>query len=350
MGIKLNTFFSKNSKSNIFIIHAKSQMPKFDEDDEAELANIMNSNQQRITKPISAKKVNNKTNPDIAAPKKTDLKLLSESYTNEFLGQKMPSSSALKASPKLDVPTPQQIPPLVKPNNDWRNVKSDVNPALYSNPTKKSTQTPMKSQTPQKSIQPQDDYDEYFSFTDLDYDDFEQAMREEENGDMGVKASKVSKPVIVHHGLHSGDQIPAALLNNNLLLPDGSKCDLSKLVRPDSEFLLIFSDPRRLTESFRDVLRQFATIPITSSRISLLAVNCDDASDQRKFIKKFNNGNGIPVSNGSPTYSLLTDPTKKVSCYIYIYLLLLCIHNFSILTIHHIFVSFKYIVYVEDKV
>lgn len=301
--------------SSLFQLHAKSHDKPYERDDDDELARIFSDNQQRV------KKVTNQKNPPqspVSMKSKPDLKSLSQIYSENFVNPSTPAVSSISGpsqqlstgtnkskNPKRTspFPSPEQLSPITKPNNDWRNAKSEAISFKTLNYEDKKA----------PKVFSNNDDDEYYSFTDLDYEDFEQAMREEENGDMGVKASKISQPIVIHHGLHSGDTIPTALFNNNLLLPNGNKCELSKLLRPQSEFLFIFSDPRRLTEDFKGILKQFCTVPVGSLKVNMLAINCDELSDQRKFVKKWNNGNGIPLSDGYPSFSLLTDPSKKVS-------------------------------------
>lgn len=305
--------------SSSFQLNAKGRVDKpYDRDDENELAKIFGGNQvnqQRLNKPTNGKNPPPISNSNKSTP---DLKSLSQIYSETFENKRQQSqhtsSTASGTSQNVSagatksktlsayIPSHVQLSPMTKPNNDWRTAKSDANPYKPLN---------YENKKPPKVYNNNDD-DEYFSFTDLDYEDFEQAMREEENGDMNVKADKVSKPIVIHQGLHSGDTIPIALFNNNLLLPNGNKCELSKLVRPESDFLFIFSDPRRLSDDFRGIVKQFCMVPAGLLKVSMLAINCDDLSDQRKFIKKWNYGNGIPLSDGFPSLNLLTDPSKKV--------------------------------------
>ena len=99
-----------------------------------------------------------------------------------------------------------------------------------------------------------------------------------------------------------------------------------KLHKESSEIAIVFADPRRMTDEFKEMIDQVRTsyslphslpcplihslvcqfnrLPLATLPLSacVCAVNCDDSNDHRKFIKKNNNNIKFP---------LLSDPTKK---------------------------------------
>jgi hypothetical protein len=241
----------KYVKSHSFQIFARTKMPVFDESDEEELNNIINGNQQRLKSNVK---------PQTQAP------------------------------PNAVIKQPVILPSIVKPNSDWRSARSDVN--RYQSTSYNSKKPPTIKQD-----------DSYFSFTDLDYEDFEQAMREEEAGDMGVTGNKLTPEPIQHSGLMSDDLISKDIWSS-LFFSDGSFCDFQKVMRPNSDLLLVLADPRRLNDSFKAMLRQLSQVPVQSLKLSIAAVSCEDVVDLKKYLKKCN----YPT-NG---FSLLSDPTKKV--------------------------------------
>ena len=83
-----------------------------------------------------------------------------------------------------------------------------------------------------------------------------------------------------------------------------------QVIEPD-QLQFVFADPRRMTGEFKLVMEEFGKVPLIrlGDGLGLLAVNCDDVNDQRKFVKKNFIGNN---------FKLLSDPTKRVT-YIYMY-------------------------------
>lgn len=237
---------------------AKSKMPIFNEEDEEELANIM-TNQRKPT-------------PNPVRPKIVEIP------------QTVPSPTVvtrpLKASKSPDS------------NSEWAVAKSDFNPYVGSQYNAKKP--PVVA----------DDEDEYFAFTDLDYADFEAAMREEETASTAVKSEKrTAAPVVEYVGLSSGDLLPPPVWSSLKLVND-TQCNYNSLLRPNSDLMVLYSDPRRMTDETRAVLRQLANVPHQSLGLSMVAVNCDDSVDLRKFLKKAN----YPTSG----ITMLADTSKKV--------------------------------------
>ena len=257
---------------------------------------------------------------------------------------------------------------------------------------------------PVKAKEPEED----FSFTDLDYDDFEQvecivfiypvfyydnyfavcaqAMREEDNAGLGslygygggfaggktssgssnTRGGGRSKPgayreseddddgddeddevavqVVVEKLLMSGDSLLTTAENrpSNIQLKDinGTAVALSTVFKtslrasnpnpsvppgPQRDIIVIYVDPRRMNDEFKTIVKEFGRLPakLLSNNISpnnngngntdvnaavsrLLAVNCDDSADQRKFLKK----NAGLLSGGLT--SIMSDPSKQV--------------------------------------
>jgi len=120
-----------------------------------------------------------------------------------------------------------------------------------------------------------------------------------------VKSEKRTvAPVVEYAGLSSGDVLVSSIWSSLKLANETQLSSLSGLMRPSSDLLVLYADPRRMTDETRVVLRQMANIPHQSMGLSLAAINCDDCADLRKFIKKAN----------YPTLgvTMLADTSKKV--------------------------------------
>ena len=222
---------------------AKSRMPVFDEDDEEQLANMMNNYNQGSNAKRPSPSQPSAVSAQTSAKTKPIIKPITNNNSNIIENKVLNKPMSTKS-----LPPPPILPPLVKPNPDWRTAKSDANP--YVSTLYNAKKPPVVA----------DDSDDYYSFTDLDYDDFEAAMREEENGDMGVKANKVTAaPVVTYEGLYSGDSLSPSIWSY-LSYIDDTACDMSKVVRPNTDLMLIYSDPRRMTDEFKQVLRYICDI------------------------------------------------------------------------------------------
>jgi hypothetical protein len=178
-----------------------------------------------------------------------------------------------------------------KPESDWALAKSDVNPyqkQLYN--------------AKQPAVVESDDT--YFSFTDLDYEDFEAAMYEEEHGYLHTRGEKESPEPIESFGLESGDSLPLSIWNSLVLLT-GGYCDSTKLLRPGTDLLVVFVDPRRLSYEYREVMSQMAQVPYLKLKASMITINCEENVEIKKYLKKCRH----PVTS----VNMMFDPTEKVS-------------------------------------
>lgn len=242
-------------------------MPVFDEDDEAELASIMND---VFSNNVPKKKVGNE--PTASKVDENTIK------------KNQPTVNAVSILPTV---IPKKAPSLVSPNSDWRTATND----RYA--SKSGSRKPVQAEE-----------DDYFSFTDLDYDDFEEAMREIEMGGMSVRGDKISEIPQEHEGLSSGDTLGDSFWER-LLDSEGAKINFSRVHQERADVLVIYADPRRMSESFKTVVNEFKKIPQAPLNIALAAINCDDANDHRKFLKKVT----LP-------FKLMTDPTKQVCTFV----------------------------------
>jgi hypothetical protein len=68
-------------------------------------------------------------------------------------------------------------------------------------------------------------------------------------------------------------------------------------------FFLFFID------EFKIVLNQFNRLPLMSLKVASCAINCDDTNDHRKYVKK-----------NKLSCTLLSDPSRQVLSYIYMYI------------------------------
>ena len=67
------------------------------------------------------------------------------------------------------------------------------------------------------------------------------------------------------------------------------------------DLVVIYSDPRRMTDEFKIILSQFNRLPLLTLKVASCAINCDDTNDHRKYVKK-----------NKLSCTLLSDPTRKV--------------------------------------
>lgn len=198
-------------------------------------------------------------------------------------------------------PQPQQksLPvsnprPIMKPNLDWRNA--------YSGGTANEQIRP--------AIRPA----AAVTIDDLDYDDFEAAMREEDNAGLGSFSGgdgassargKSSSPPVTRSAverLTSGSLIAAEVwdtLKDSAGLAFSSAKFLEKTAAKE-DMALVLCDPRRMNDQFSIVLSEFGRIPKGSLKMKILAINCDDVNDLRKFMKK----------NTALSTTILCDPSR----------------------------------------
>jgi peroxiredoxin len=107
---------------------------------------------------------------------------------------------------------------------------------------------------------------------------------------------KVERP-----GLKSGDTLPVIVFEA-LKDQDGNPAEMSKIEKGyDGEVLIVYADPRRMTDETKLVLEELTKIPLKDLKVSIAAVNCDDCNDIRKYLKK----------NKRVTFSLLSDSDKR---------------------------------------
>lgn len=202
--------------------------------------------------------------------------------------KKIPSKSTAKATPQpkqssSNIPPRTTISGIPAPNANWR---AASNPIASSLPTY-TEPTPARFRNVDES------------FVELDYDDFERAMREEEMGGINPGgSSKVSTLPIDHEGMKSGDMLPLKIWDI-LLDAQGQGINQGKIAQ-GMDVVVVYADPRRMNDEFKLVLSEFQKIPATTLRVGMLGVNCDDHNDLRKYLKK------NPVR-----FPLLADPSKQ---------------------------------------
>lgn len=202
------------------------------------------------------------------------------------------TSNALGPYGKIPAPIKAAPPQPLLPNSNWRTAASALQVSAPSTSTRRSA-----SQTSGDNV---------FSFLELDYSDFEQAMREEDNGGMNPMGggSKHSFIPTEHKGLSSGARINPDVWSK-LLDHEGKQCSYSDIHKDVNDVILFYADPRRMTDEFKLVLSQFDRIPNRSQlRAATVLINCDDVNDHRKFKKK--------NSTGGQSSLLLSDPQRAV--------------------------------------
>jgi hypothetical protein len=241
---------------------------------------------------------------------------------------------------------PAMKPPK-KPNSDWRAAMlKPSRESFISSVTKgKGSSEPISAQrsaaapirdlrsTEVKRPITRDNMDIDIS-DDFDYEDFESAMLEEESmygsgSTVGVKrsieivSSTTSSDFYDMPGLETGDII--SKVQWSLLTDSNEKAyDVGRLeqLAGYNDIMIIYADPRRMNDDFRSVLGnnnidtlviissltlsieidELKKLPFQAMKASMVAINCADATDNRKFQKK-----------SSITIPMLIDPTKKVS-------------------------------------
>lgn len=202
------------------------------------------------------------------------------------------TSNAFGPYGKITAPIKAAPPQPLLPNSNWRTAPSALQVSAPPTSTRRAT-----SKT---------SGDNDFSFLELDYSDFEQAMREEDNGGMNPMGggSKHSFIPAEHKGLSSGARINPDIWSK-LLDHEGKQCSYSDIHKDVNDIILFYADPRRMTDEFKLVLRQFDRIPNRSQlRAATVLINCDDVNDHRKFKKK--------NPTGGQSSLLLSDPQRAV--------------------------------------
>ena len=250
-----------------------SRMPQFNAEDQAELDKIMAGDYWEDDMPDFSDNLKKKPR---AAPKATDPPV-------------SPPPSSYETNRNIMKPNSQSSKKVLPPNADWRSAASQP-PSAVSVQRKDVVKQP--NNTP-----------DYFSFVDLDYDDFEKAMREEEMGGMnpGGGGSKISAAPVLREGLISGDAIPTRVWDI-LRDAEGNPFKFTRLHKEQHDVAVIYVDPRRMTDEFKIILDEFNKLPLASLNICSAAINCDESNDHRKFLKR-----------NTLSCSLLTDPSKKVN-------------------------------------
>ena len=95
-------------------------------------------------------------------------------------------------------------------------------------------------------------------------------------------------------------------MSSTLKDPEGQPFSSEKFCTPQTageDLAVVYADPRRMNDEFKTVLEQFSRTPKSSLKVKLVAINCDDVNDQRKFVKK----NGALKG----TCTLLCDISRK---------------------------------------
>ncbi|KAJ1434176.1 hypothetical protein B484DRAFT_446815 [Ochromonadaceae sp. CCMP2298] len=253
-----------SSTSRSLALYVKSKMPSFSEEEQAELERILAGEQMDFSRNV----------------------------------KKIPKAPTAAQETQAAPPAQAQavVKPVMAPNSNWRTALTNP-PAAPVQVQRNSG--PGASAKPRKAPVAADD----FSFMDLDYDDFEQAMREEDNGGMNLMSGVVSKhsdAPAEHNGLKSGARIKPEVWGM-LMDNEGGAAVFSRVHRNMSDVVVFYADPRRMTAEFKLMLSQLDMLPKTSLKVATLAVNCDDTQDQRKFLKK------NPINS-----VLLSDPGRKL--------------------------------------
>eukprot|EP01036_Dinobryon_divergens_P031814 gene31814-41289_t len=365
-------------------------MPKFNAEEQEELRRILDGEDSLDN---SFEGIRFSDLDDFDEPTNRTGKQINTSVGKSGEWSKQTAKGSRLNPPRPPPPAQQQSPPAapkaraISPNADWRsaldqNNKRSVTAGTGSSVGASSSLLDLDrnrrdyKRPPVKAKQPEDD----FSFTDLDYDDFEQAMREEDNAGLGSlygygggfsggKSSssntrgrskpgayrdnevenddddeddEVAAQVVAEKLLMSGDSLLTTAENrpSNIQLKDinGTTVALSTVFKtslrdassntnpsvpqgPRRDIIVIYVDPRRMNDEFKTILKEFGRLPtkllsnintntngntdVNAAVSRLLAVNCDDSADQRKFLKK----NAGLLSGGLT--SIMSDPTKQ---------------------------------------
>ena len=266
-----------------------------------------------------------------------------------------PAAKAKKTSPPATESRAQAQPPaapqpVLAPNASWR-TKSGLAPQP---PSRTTSTNPLsgggKARSPQQAEgEDRNPFDEREADFDFSYDDLDAAMWELEgptsSGLVQGQGAKHTDAPAEHDGLQSGAIIdgavwaglvdstyaaaaaaPAAatttttaktskgiitLKSPNIPLssssPSGPKTppfSLSRVSKGNElDVVIVYADPRRNNEEFELTLEQLAKVPASSLKVGVLAVNMDDAADQRKWLKR----NPLP-----PHMTLACDPSKRL--------------------------------------
>jgi len=256
-----------------------SRMPVFDEDDEEQLRKIM-----------AGEFWEDEAMPDFSDNLPTKMKAKTKPAPAAAAPSAPPTNSKSVSTKKVTAP-----------NADWRTITEStiaenldpvfVNPQLIPKPV-------VKKKIPKPVVKEEGDF---FEFTDLDYDDFESAMREEENGGFnpsGGGAKETDAPE-EHEGLDSADVVPPHVWKG-LIDAEGLPYTFESLHKNSIDLAVIYADPRRMTDEFKVVLNQFNRLPLMSLKVASCAINCDDTNDHRKYVKK-----------NKLSCTLLSDPSRQ---------------------------------------
>ena len=157
---------------------------------------------------------------------------------------------------------------------------------------------------------------------------------EEEEEEEEEETIEVEKMLMAGDNLFSQDGSPTNIL---LTHPDGHVTPLTTLFNPKPnpaspipvnpipvnprDIVIIYADPRRMTDEFKTVLKELNALPASvripkkaesvGTVVGLLAVNCDAFGDLKKLLKK------TPSLLGGGGVTILSDPTRKVpNCFI----------------------------------
>lgn len=254
-----------------------SKMPKFDPAEEEELKNILDSWDASWSNP-----------PPKKARQAQSEASAENSQSSSSSAQTQATDEPADPFKPLSLKKPKVAPKLQEPNMNWRQ--------SVGKPIKKKKKIPTSGGTKPAS-------NENVLSSDFGYDEFELAMFEEESSIDGfsVRGSKMSAAPTEHDGLYSGDAI-SEYSWDTLLNHQGMPMNFEKVHQFKHDILVLYVDPRRMTEDFKIMLQQLGQVPGNSLQAGLVAVNCDDWNDHRKFAKK---GNGLPQS-----VSLLNDPKR----------------------------------------
>lgn len=285
----------------------RSKMPKFSAEEEEELRRILSREDFQIdfsdnVKPkkrtISIDEGGSASGRNVKTVSSTDGVKEPQSSNAVRGGSSQPvkptggTGNALDPYGKIPAPIKAAPPQPLLPNSNWRTAASALQVSTPPTSTRRSA-----SQT---------SGDNDFSFLELDYSDFEQAMREEDNGGMNPMGggSKHSFIPTEHKGLSSGARINPGIWSK-LLDHEGKQCSYSDIHKDVNDLILFYADPRRMTDEFKLMLSQFDRIPNRSQlRVATVLINCDDVNDHRKFKKK------NPA--GGQSSLLLSDPQRAV--------------------------------------
>lgn len=76
----------------------------------------------------------------------------------------------------------------------------------------------------------------------------------------------------------------------------------SRLHKETASLVVVFVDPRRTTDEFKQMIEAFNRLPVGPMGIAVAVVNTDDKNEHRKLLKK----------NPSIKMPVLSDPSKKL--------------------------------------